>query len=368
MNKWALPGPAGFVEAVLDALRDGANVVVGAPLNVSVALCHVLEDRVAEDWRVLGPVKPSGKAPLDDLFEALELVGEAPTRRSIASLMQSIDPSRVIVVTDLREPHWNFWARFIEDYANASRSVGPMDRSQLLVVAAGVPQSQLLKNAPALHSAIWDGVVGEVDVFGFVIRTWVRRGKRVDAYMKLLARIITRLALWDIDLAERLLEIDSRTLFDPTEALLAAKAEATTYWPTEPSWEKGGWALFDGEPMEHSMVLADRADPNRELQMRLWAAQAAELLPILEIHRRRLAHRMKETRLRLPVEVNGELVHDLLEVEIGPLMHISRSQRLPPDIVRLAEKYWRLRNKLAHLEPLDADEATDPELLFKPSR
>ena len=97
--------------------------------------------------------------------------------------------------------------------------------------------------------------------------------------------------------------------------------------------------------------------------MRLWAAQASELLPALEICRRQLAKRMQDARLRLPVSLNGQLIHDLVDVEIGPLLHLAREHRLPQDIVRVAKKLSQLRNKLAHLTPLNADEAFDTELL-----
>lgn len=78
--------------------------------------------------------------------------------------------------------------------------------------------------------------------------------------------------------------------------------------------------------------------------MRLWAAQASELLPALELCRRQLAKLMKDARLRLPVDLNGEMIHDLLDVEIGPLLHLARRHGLPRDIVRVAEKLSRLRD------------------------
>jgi len=134
------------------------------------------------------------------------------------------------------------------------------------------------------------------------------------------------------------------------------------------TWEEGGLAEFDSEELQHAVFLARGGDPTGELAMRLWAAQASELLPALEINRRQLAKRMKDARLRMPVSLNGELIHDLADVEIGPLLHLARVHRLPPDIVRVAEKYSRLRNKLAHLSPLCADEALDPEILVSRRR
>ena len=57
------------------------------------------------------------------------------------------------------------------------------------------------------------------------------------------------------------------------------------------------------------------------------------------------------------LKLNDEAVRDLNDVEIGGLLHLSRVHCLPTDIVRTAEKYRDMRNKLAHLEPVTADEA-----------
>lgn len=363
MDRWSLPGPAGFVAAVMDALREGSNVVVGASSLACAALAYALEDRVAEEWRITGPLIPSGYAPLDELYAALAIVDDPASRRSVASLMASVESKRVIMVSGVDMSQWPTWHRFVDDYASASRSIPTLDRTQLLLITSGVPKARLPAKAPSLSSLAWDGVVGEADVFNYIIQSWRQRGRTVDPEAKLLARIITRLALWDFDLVDGMLDLDPRELFDPGSAVRSTSTALPALQQIGVTWETGGVAEFDGERLLHSVVLLRSGDPNGELAMRLWAAQAAELLPALEISRRHLAKRMKNARMRLPTKLNGELIYDLVDVEIGPLLHLARVNRLPPDIVRVAEKYWKLRNKLAHLCPLDADEALDPEVL-----
>ncbi len=363
MDRWSLPGPAGFIGEVIDALREGASVVVGASSPACRALALPLEDRIADEWRITGPIVPSGLEPLDEIYAALDVDDDPSVRRSAASLIRRIESKRVIMIIGVEMPHWPAWQRLLDDYANASRSVPAVDRSQLLVIASGVPKGRLPNRAPALIPLIWDGVVGEADVFSYVIQSLRRSGGRVDAHAKLVARIITRLALWDFDLVDGLLGLDPRQLFDPTAAVQAAASGVPALKQLGARWEDGGSAEFDGEALQHAVALVRDGDPGGDLEMRLWAAQASELLPALEICRRQLAKRMKDARFRLPVDLNGETIHDLLDVEIGPLLHLARRHRLPPDIVRVADKLWRLRNKLAHLVPLEADEALDPELL-----
>lgn len=363
MDRWSLPGPTGFIVEVINALREGASIVVGAASPTCAALALTLEDRIAAEWRITGPIVPSGLEPIDEIYEALDSDDDPSVRRSAASLVRSIESKRVVMITGVEMPHWPAWQRLLDDYANASRSVPAVDRSQLLVIASGVPKVRLPSRAPALIPLVWDGVVGEADVFSYVIQSLRRRGARVDGHAKLLARIITRLALWDFDLADGLLALDPSRLFDPAAAVRSASAGVPALLQLGNRWEEGGSAEFDGEDLTHAAALVRDGDPGGELSMRLWAAQASELLPALEICRRQLAKRMKDARLRLPVSLNGELIHDLVDVEIGPLLHLARQHRLPPDIVRVAEKLWRLRNKLAHLTPLNADEALDPELI-----
>lgn len=363
MDRWSLPGPAGFIAGVMEALREGASVVVGASLPSCAALALTLEDQIAEQWRITGPLTPSGLPPLDDLYAGLDVEDNPSSRRSIASLIASIESKRVILVSGIDILQWPAWKRFIDDYANASRAVAAADRTLLLVITAGVPKARLPIKAPALSHFIWDGVIGEADVFSYIIQSWRRKGKSVDARAKLVARIITRLALWDFDLIDRLLDLEVISLFDAASAVTAAAEGLSKLERLGGTWEEGGLADFDSEELQHAVLLVRSGDLRGELAMRLWAAQASELLPALEINRRQLAKRMKDARLHLPVNLNGELIHDLVEVEIGPLLHLAKVYRLPPDIIRIAEKYLRIRNKLAHLSPLCADEALDPEIL-----
>jgi hypothetical protein len=368
MDRWSLPGPSAFLGTVRALLREGVNIVLGAPSCATSALTVALEDLLAEEWRLAGPFVPTGMRPVDELYSALDIEDHSVSQRSVTSLLAALDSKRVIIVTGIDLPQWPAWQRFLDEYANASRAVTAFDRTQILLITAGVPKARLPAAAPALRQLIWDGFVGEADVFGYVIQARRSSGERIDAQTKLMARIITRLALWDFDLTDRLLEMDPHVLFNPSAAIRSATDGDSTYAKMGTTWEDGGMADFDGEQSMHAVALLRTGDPGRELAMRLWAAQAAELLPALELNRRALAQRMKAARLPLPVEINGERVFDPIDLEIGPLFRLARVHRLPQDVVRIAEKYWSLRNKLAHLSPIEADEALDPEILKVPQR
>ena len=92
--------------------------------------------------------------------------------------------------------------------------------------------------------------------------------------------------------------------------------------------------------------------------MRLWAAQASEMLPTIELQRRALALRMRD-HLPMPIRLNDENVKDLNDVEIGTLAFLACKYNLRNSIIQAANRLRRFRNKLAHLEPLNADEALE---------
>jgi len=359
MDRWLLHGPSRFVASVLDAVRDGSNVVIGTSVHAAADLPALLEARIAESHHVVVISNPQHMDPIDEVYEALDFTGGAVMSRSVASLLSAFQRPEMIIVDFIDEARWGAWKEFLSDYESASRSVLAMDRTQFVVCVRGVPKSQLSQRAPALEVFAWAGHVSESDTLSYVVeRLRVQQG-RVDQKTKLVARIINRLGAWDLDLVDRLIALPLDDLFDPPRALdLVAEGEARI--PLGKSWEAGGCCEVDGVHTVHALQLRASGDPGQELRMRLWAAQASELLPQLEIKRRKLAERIKGLKkVPLDARVNDEVVQDVLDVEIGGLAYLTRRYGLPPDFRRLAETLRDYRNKLAHLTPLTADEALD---------
>lgn len=357
MDRWRLPGPAGFLDQILTELRQGSSIVVGAPSCVAPALQAVLEDRIAEDWRLTELYEPVTDSPIDQLYDRLDIRDGRTVGRTVASLAEDIKTKQVVFVCGINSSHWTAWDEFIDGYADASRSRSEFDRSPIVLVVSGVPRDQLPARAPALKALVWDGCVGESDVFAYAINAWRATGRPVDAKAKLIARIVIRLALWDFDLIDQMMALHLDELLDPISILRKLDDRSEAWAATGGGWEHGGTADFDGTRMTHSFVLARGNDARGELTMRLWAAQAAELLPALELRRRKLAERIQATgKIPRGVRLNDEEVIDLSDVEIGGLCYLAYRYRLPQDIVRTAEKYRDIRNRLAHLETVTAQQ------------
>lgn len=362
MDRWSLPGPAHFLRRVADALREGQNLVLATPVHALAGLSDVLERHLhSESWRVAGPVADDASDPVDQLFSALALDDGGASRRSVALLCQRLEAGQVILIRGVGRSGWPAWKRMLEEYEVASRGVSAFDRPLLVVLTEGVSLSALPCRAAALKVIPWQDVVGELDVLLYATDTFRDRGT-LDFRSRLLARVVGRLALWDFTLADYLLDQKPADLFRPGQILQLASDTMDHPSGMELSWESGGLQRFDGVEMVHPFLVMAGGDRSSELAMRVWAAQAAEILPALELHRRALARRMR-TMVSLPIQLGDEQFGDVDDLEIGQLAHLANTRRLSHAIRQTADKWRRLRNKLAHLEALEANDALDAELL-----
>jgi hypothetical protein len=124
--------------------------------------------------------------------------------------------------------------------------------------------------------------------------------------------------------------------------------------------------------MSHPFALVETGDPENELKRRVWSAQAAELLPLIEVRRRDFAKRL-ERQIPRPFRIDRrifgestptgeETIDSLDELEIGTLAHLTRVRSLPKDLRDRAEWLAYCRNKLAHLNLLEGKDALDSRL------
>ena len=109
MDRWRLPGPAGFLDQILTELRQGSSIVVGAPSCVAPALQAVLEDRIAEDWRLTELYEPVTDSPIDQLYDRLDIRDGRTIGRTVASLVEDIKKKQVVFVCGLNSSHWTAW-------------------------------------------------------------------------------------------------------------------------------------------------------------------------------------------------------------------------------------------------------------------
>ena len=359
MRFWDLPGPAAFLEGVREQLAWGKTVVVGLPAIAPPAIASVLREYLLrESWSAL-PVLRATADPMEGLASQLGLQLRGPRQRDVAVLFEELLDGEVLIVDEVTQEILPRWREFLAAFESASRAVPGMGRPYLVCLLRGFDAASYPRPAPALSLQTWDGVVNELDMLAYA-------GSRVrsmdlSGYSGLLfASTVCKLALWDADLAEHLLSIPAREIFEPEPFLRAYAQERGWTSLTKPSWQDGSSAMIDGHRRVHSALLAVTGGTG-ELAMRVWSSQAAQLLPLVELHRRQIVSTVRH-KLVMPVQVGEEKITDPYQLEVGTLAYIAKPRGFDRKIVSRLYKLRDLRNKLAHLEVVAAEEAFDPEL------
>lgn len=363
--KWQnLPGPSSFVEDVLKQIRDGMSVAVATPLLVPTGLEDAFVEPLAHDrWTVQRVTVDSTEDPLRCLTERLYLEPEQWVGWNVERLFGQLSPGHVIVIDGVTSSNWDAWRVFLRDFEVASRQRASDERALLLVFARGVQRKRLQATGGALATCTWSGVFGELDTLIYVDQR-LRRNRNAARYHKLMVRQIAALALWDLDLADYLADQPEGDIFDAESVLRAGRAALRRESePMQANWEAGGVDTIDGVELSHPFVLLDQADPGGELRRRLWAAQAAELLPLIEMRRRDLVQGLAR-HVPCPFWIDGgkRQVRSLDELEIGSLAYVTQTHGIRGDLRDRAEWLARCRNTLAHLGLLDGGDALSSRL------
>lgn len=356
--KWQmLPGPASFFDSVIQLLRHGTSVIVAAPdrsaSRIEDGICDLLSD---DHWHVKRLAVNAQVDPLTLVTEGLYIEPDNWVQWSAERLCQELDGNSVVVLQGIDTTAWDAWRVFLKEFEVASRQRPSDDRPLLLVIVKGISPKQIQISGAALEIRPWTGVLGELDTLIFVDQL-LRSKNKPTKHHKLIVRQISALALWDLDLATYLAAQPEASLFKAIEVLQAARAELDKDCSLkEGRWEHGGSDQIDGTEMVHPFVLVDKGDPERELKRRLWTAQAAELLPLIEIRRRELLRGLGR-HLVCPFNLDGYSVTSLEELEIGRLAYAAQKHKLKGELRERAELLAGCRNKLAHLTELKSDEA-----------
>jgi len=351
MEYWTLPGADAFLESIRAAvLEDRENVIVALPEHAAPDMAEAFKTKL-HAARAKDPhhYMADGRELRDILYAAAGVSAlDLPT---VADLMQHMCESRPVIIDAITPDTAPPSLRFLQEYANASRNVDRVN--PLVVITVGVCRGELPDNAPKLTSIVWDSWMSEADVLAFIVYQWRLQERELNRRYRLCARIIGHLALWDITLVQRLMMLAENNweyLFDPEQILACLETNATR----PGTWEAGGLARFDGEMYKHLYTFAQGDERRNELVRRLWAAQAAYLLPVLENRRCELIQAMHNTG---KLKFNAESGSDFYTAELRELMSLVNAHSLPQALFRYADKLRRLRNQLAHLKPLSAKDA-----------
>ena len=271
--------------------------------------------------------------------------------------------NRMFWVDGVTPDIWQNWQRFLRDFAHASRNAEATARPPVFLVplcGAGFEIHDL--SEPAISLREFRDVVDRDDLHILVLQSPQTHGRN-RVIRALLANAVAQIAQWDHELAEVLLDAGPEAALEP-HATLARYAEGRGWTAETPEhWEAG---TLDGpreRPVVHSALLQVQGE-ERALNRRLWAAQAAVLLPLLEERRSELVDRNRDRFANLPFETEFGVIETPEDMELGALvLYFSRYRESGQGVLGPAHRLRTFRNELAHLRPLSFSEATHSTLL-----
>lgn len=321
--------------------------------------------RITTDW-VWNEVAPApGRLPIDQLYDTLlpDVPGSrVRNARSLASEEGLI--GHVIWVEGATSNTWPAWRDFLASYEQACRNTEGHRRCLFVVLLTGDLAGQAPAEEVTLAHCPWRGVVSDLDALLYAGLLLRERSPEERApppkQVHLLTATIARVALWDPWLARALAEKPPLEILAPVPFLREFAGERGWTSATAPTWEDGCQDCVDGQPLVHSAVLATQG-AHDQIEVRLWSAQASILLPLVEEQRRAVLARIG-SRIPLPQQFEDGRIERLDDLEIGHLARLTDRLSFGPRWNGRIRRLKRVRNHLAHLEPLDPATALSSEL------
>jgi len=380
---WRLPGPRGFVRAVVGEHRRGRHVAVVLPQalasetvftdSLAVALLGEFASQAAITRRV--HQAHGSRSVLETFSQALIFDNQPATVPDLLNHPEVSDMVAVVVAADLCESDRQELPQFLHRVELESHGA---ESTRRLCVIAILARGQLpsfgggASSDMAMTSIWWWARVARWDVAAYVADLPQRRDL-AGILEDVRTETVIEIARWDLDLAEHLTALwsgESRDLpallkeWRPVAApAISRRLGAYALRPPDLLLEL--WDQRAVEGWHHSQCAAGSSlatEPDR-LSRVVWAAQARVLLPWIEERRSevhcKIIEMIGEPRLEsaLRDRFDPPIKTDAL-VEIGALDRVV-SMVIGSRDIELRDATRRLRdarNSLAHLQPLSLGE------------
>ena len=337
-------------------MRDGANVVARFPFRAPKGLEAELRTRLQSlfHWTSLD-VSLTRSDPITFLREAVCPGLSSVQVRTMGDLANmTAFQGRLVWLDRIRPEDWLLWSLALTDYAEACRNVDLVQRTVFVVVLCGGVVSSGALGDVALVCHDFRNYVDPLDVFVLALAD-VPRITSSREQQALLAHTVSHVAQWDCFLAEHLLSVPIEQALDPT-IVLQQYAEERGWTKDSPlSWAAGTIDGPEDQPIVHSAWLRI-IGRSRAIERRIWAAQAAVLLPLVEERRVGLIAGCRK-HISVPMETRAR--QGLVDLELRDLVRLMRRTQAPRRLKERIGFLHQVRNKLAHMEPLTAEQALD---------
>jgi hypothetical protein len=336
---WSLLGPRRFLAGVVEQSVGGNSLVVFAPKYLLPSIVIQIRSELRQQERRV--------ETLDELVAPDEsLASSVPANDGLVSVFDQLGASgaRTMIVTANTQSQFDSWSIALRRFHHHTLKLDALNRPTIIVVSE--LQGFAVAEEVALKVRHWKHVWGEIDSMALGDMFLFKEGPQATVD-RIINHSISRLALWDAELAKSLAERPIEVLKNPIP-LLIRTGEKCGWNPSSVDNEGDGSAGHEnGRRIVHSSLLALRLDAAEvltggkdELWRRRWQGQAVVLLPWIEEQRQKLLKRIARF-IRMPA---GEL--EILE--IGPLCFELARTNAPIVEKRKAALLREARNRLAH--------------------
>jgi hypothetical protein len=346
MNWWDLPGPSRFVAAVADDLRDGSNVLLCCPAHTPVGLRQsILREFGKAEFHL---VRPGFDNPIDLLFRRFVPDAKASVLRDTISFVERLDRrSRIVWVESVSSDVWPTWDSFLREYQHACGEVPVLGRTLFCVLPSPTAVPMVGSNEVRLGVHKYDGCANALDALLYASLTFSQEHLN-SIERDISVSVIAGIALWDPHVTERLVVEPLRVILDPSSVLRDIAQERG--WEGAPSWASGSFAKFGDTELAHSAALEPESP---EITRRIWSAEVGVVLPRIEELRQQFLARYY-TSFQMPYRTRlRQMITDVRDLEIGHICDQLQTINAPSEDRFAVEQLTKMRNQLAHLEPLE---------------
>lgn len=363
---WEMPGPGRFVQRLAQTVRDGRNIVLVVPPWMPTGIYEAVRRTTGWEgrlWRLLDLVSVLPDQSSPDLVLPLARPSPQSSAGIVGRLLDAPElSSTVFWVEGCDSSALPMWFSLLRTYADRCRSAPAAERPVFCVVVRAHSRDKLPQDDVALSVVKCRGMSDRVDILAYLAHN-VSGIEEPAIIGDTRIAVAAQLAGSDPELASRLVCLPLERLLEPAEFLRdygtshgcdsgAGKSEEEMLEWTD---ESGGSYRM------HSAAVALGSAPS-EVRRRVWAGQVGVLFPFLEERRVELLERL-EPHLHLPFQTVFGQITDIRDFELSHLLHsVLQNGRKPASLLPVLDNLVKMRRRLAHLEPVDA------ELLLKTVR
>lgn len=361
---WQMPGPARYIERVLNHLRQGYHAILLLPEHGPQQ--HGLLDALKRAWRDEGGVDIlqsfPDKKPLQSLAEQYGLPPDC--WQSAKKLLESRRlQGRVIYIQGLDPTSWVFWSAFLDEFQHLTRNMSLLERILFIAPLVGKATKVSFKPEAGLSMLQWDGIVESADMLLFTAFL-VKERKFPQRLSWTLITSIAEVSAFDPEVASLLAREPEQTILAPREILQNMCMKRGWTSDTGREWSAGTIMKFNGSHTVHPALAALQDGIDRHL----WRAHVATVFPIIEEHRISFINKYKKY-FSVPFETIYGTVNNHENLELGHILHQVKAKKIPITKAELSfiKELKNARDKLAHLQPISSSKLLRGSLIYGPS-